>query len=210
MNEKPAPVLTIQQKITQNGCGAGCGKGCLILIALILGFLAITTHSCTSNFRRLREKSTTTTSVTLDQPPPKTEAEVATTKEQLPNAATVKTTTTNNPPPKTAAEIFTATNEPARKLKQSVDKAKLAISANPEPVIQAATRAIVEEKRKFKSMIFKELEIRKHAEGRLLIQRFTLDGKPYRHGFLERTPGDFTDIDPSQLKTYISNSTPED
>lgn len=92
MNEKATPPVTIQQKITQNGCGAGCGKGCLILAALIIGFLAFATHSCTSNFRQLREKSTTTTSVTLDQPPPKTEAEVATTKEQLPNAATEKIT----------------------------------------------------------------------------------------------------------------------
>ena len=118
-------------------------------------------------------------------------------------------TAPDQPPPKPAAEKITPTNEPARKLKQSIDEAKLALSANPAPIIEGATRAIVEEKTTYKSLIFKNLEIRKHAEGRLLIQHFTLDGKPYRIGFIERTPGDFADIDPNKLKSYISASTPE-
>lgn len=150
------------------------------------------------------------TSTTPDQPPHKPAAEKITpTKEPPPISAAGKITATNNPQPKTAAEAFLATNEPARKLKQSIDEAKLTLSANPAPIIEGATRAIVEEKTTYKSLIFKNLEFRKHAEGRLLIQHFTLDGKPYRIGFIERTPGDFADIDPNKLKSYISASTPE-
>lgn len=170
MNENATPPVTIQQKITQNGCGAGCGKGCLILAALIIGFLAFATHSCSSIFQETKEK--------ISQGKP-------------------------------AASPLVQTNAAFQKLKQSIDEAKQEMSANPAPLIQAATRAIVEEKTTYKSMTFKNLEIRKHAEGRLLIQHFTLDGNPRRLGFLERTPGDFSDIAPSSLQRYIDDSTTE-
>ena len=107
-------------------------------------------------------------------------------------------------------QLKAETDPEIKALKNSVDEAKLELSANPAPIIEAATRAIVKEKTTYKSLIFKNLEIRKHAEGRLLIQHFTIDGNHRRLGFLERTPGDFSDIDPNKLKSYIDESTPED
>lgn len=123
--------------------------------------------------------------------------------------SSTSTTPQKQAPQKTAAAKPTPMDEPVQKLKQSIDEAKLSLSANPAPIIEGATRAIVEEKTTYKSLSFKNLEFRKHAEGRLLIQHFTLDGKPYRIGFLERTPGDFSDIAPSSLQRYIDESTTE-
>lgn len=185
MNEKPAPVLTIQQKITQNGCGAGCGKGCLILIALILGFLAITTHSCTSNFKRLREKSTTTPSATPDQPAqnPQLSSAIQT------NAPVAKITT--------ASQITSKENETG---KSHEDKYQL----------RAILAALTYAKPKLndpESYTFKSCQRLQREDMNFYLIHYTGDGKNFRVGVKIADDGTTSIIEKSKLDTLLETET---
>lgn len=92
-NPTPTPTqspINIQQKITQNGCGAGCGKGCLILVALVVGLLAVAMHSCSSIFRAEREKATSTTPQKQSTPTIEAEKSTPTNEPARPAAQTTE------------------------------------------------------------------------------------------------------------------------
>lgn len=179
------PPITIQQKITQNGCGAGCGKGCLILIALFVGLLAVALHSCSSIFRAEREKATSAPA----------QHEPAQEKTPTPKTASPSIDETKSKPEP-------PTNEPARPAAQTTeDKFRL----------RAIIAALSYAKPKLKdpeSYTFKSCERFKHADMEFYLVRFTGDGRNLRVGVKVADDGTTSIIDKSKMPEIMKSSTP--
>ena len=106
------------------------------------------------------------------------------------------------PEPRDDSAAVTARNEKG-------SRAFARLSENAREDIAERTRKHAERKLKPKEFKLLDLQRRRHRLGTVWIQHFNADGKKWRTGFLESS-GQLTQIDPSKLKTYISNSTPED
>ncbi len=105
------------------------------------------------------------------------------------------------PAPRDDSAVVTSRNEKGL-------KAFARLSENASEDLAERTRKHAERKLKPKEFKLLDLQRRRHRLGTVWIQHFNADGKKWRTGFLESS-GQLTQIDPSKLKTYISNSTPE-